>query len=158
MATLDFPPNPELYQIWTAPVGTVYVWNGTGWVIGYYDSETSKFTTIGGLFDQVRVLLQDTDLSGSQYRYSDDSLMMNLNQGLLEMYRIRPDIYLENKFRVPQYTIGDLSALIPIEQQYMPSLVYFIVGMAQLRDDEGTQDSRASSFLAKFTSTLVAVA
>lgn len=154
----DFPIDPVLYQIWTAPTGAVYIWNGSAWVVGVYDSTTQNFSQIGGLISQVRTLLQDQSLAGSEYRYSDDSLIMNLNMGLLEMFRIRPDIFLAEYFTVPQYTIGQFDSALPIEQQFVPSLIYYIVGMTQLRDDEGEQDARASAFLGKFTSSLVAVA
>jgi len=154
----DFPLDPVLYQIWTAPTGAVYVWNGSAWVVGTYNSTTQDFSQIGGIIAQVRTLLQDVSLLGSEYRYSDDSLMMNLNMGLLEMFRIRPDIFLSQYFTVPQYTVGQFDNAIPIEQQFIPSLVYYVVGMTQLRDDEGEQDARASAFLGKFTSSLVAVA
>jgi len=153
----DFPLNPVLYQIWTAPTGAVYVWNGSAWVVGTYNSTTQNFSQIGGIIAQVRTLLQDVSLEGSEYRYSDDSLMMNLNMGLLEMYRMRPDIFLAEYFTVPQYTVGQFDNTIPIEQQFVPSLVYYVVGMTQLRDDEGTQDQRAGIFLSKFTSMLMAV-
>ena len=154
----DFPADPVLYQIWTAPTGAVYIWNGSAWVVGVYDSTTQNFSQIGGIIAQVRTLLQDQSLAGGEYRYSDDSLIMNLNMGLLEMYRIRPDIFLSEYFTVPQYTIGQFDSALPIEQQFVPSLVYYIVGLTQLRDNEGEQDERASGFLGKFTSMLVAVA
>lgn len=158
MPDFDFPLNPVLYQIWTAPTGAVYIWNGSAWVVGTYNSTTQNFDQVGGIIAQVRTLLQDVSLAGSEYRYSDDSLIMNLNMGLLEMFRIRPDIFLSEYFTVPQYTIGQFDSTIPIEQQFIPPLIYYVVGMTQLRDDEGEQDERASSFLSKFTSMLVAVA
>jgi hypothetical protein len=76
----------------------------------------------------------------------------------MEMYRIRPDIFLELKFKIPIYNDASKDDAITIEQQFIPSLVYYAVGMTQLRDDEPDQDQRASLFLAKFTSTLVSVA
>ena len=154
----DFPTDPVLYQIWTAPTGTVYVWNGSAWVVGTYDSTTQNFAQIGGIMAMVRTLLQDQSLAGSEYRYSDDSLYMNLNMGLLEMFRIRPDVFLSEYFTVPQYTTGQSDSALPIEQQFVPALVYYVVGLTQLRDDEGEQDARASGFLGKFTSMLVSVA
>lgn len=158
MPDFDFPTDPELYQIWTSPTAAVYIWNGSAWVVGVYNSTTQNFSQVGGVISQARTLLQDVSLAGSEYRYSDDSLMMNFNMGMLEMYRIRPDIFLSSYFTVPQYTIGQFDTELTIEQQFVPSLVYYIVGMTQLRDDEGEQDTRASSFLGKFTSMLMAVA
>ena len=157
MADMDFPVAPTLGQNYTSPAGVVYQWNGEAWVIGFYDSTTDTFTTIGDLLDQIRTLLQDTDTSGGEYRYSSASIVTNINMGLLEMYRIRPDIFLENNFVIPVFSDADLSSDLVIEQQFIPSLVYYAVGMCQLRDDEPTQDTRASAFLGKFTSMLAAV-
>jgi len=155
---MDFPPSPSLGQKYTNAVGVVYEWNGAAWEIGFYDVSTEAFNSLGELLDQIRVLLQDTDTLGHEYRYSNSSIVANINMGLMEMYRIRPDIFLELGFKIPSYNDSRLDAAIGIEQQHIPALIYYAVGMSQLRDDEGTQDSRASSFLAKFTSMLVAVA
>ena len=158
MAEIDFPLTPTTGQKYTSPAGVVYEWNGYGWVVGFYDSETESFTKLGDLLDQIRILLQDTDLTGGEYRYSDASIVANLNMGLLEMYRIRPDIFLELGLAVPTYNDADKAAEVGIEPQHVPALIYYAVGMTQLRDDEGTQDNRASSFLGKFTSMLLAPA
>jgi len=158
MADMDFPADPIVGQKYTNSIGVVYEWTGTAWIIGFYDSTTETFTTVGDLLDMIRTLLQDTDVTSGEYRYSSDSIVANINMGLIEMYRIRPDIFLENKFKIPVFNDADLSQALVIEQQFIPSLVYYAVGMCQLRDDEETQDARASSFLGKFSSMLVAVA
>ena len=158
MADMDFPANPMIGQKYTNSIGVVYEWNGTAWLIGFYDSSTETFATVGDLLDQIRTLLMDTDVSSGQYRYSSDSIVANINMGMIEMYRIRPDIFLENNFQIPVFNNADLSQPLVIEQQFVPSLVYYAVGLTQLRDDEETQDARASSFLGKFSSMLVAVA
>lgn len=158
MAEMDFPLNPTTGQKYTNSIGVVYEWNGYGWVIGFYDADSEQFGTVGDLLDQIRILLQDTDLSGGEYRYSDASIVTNINMGLLEMYRIRPDIFLELNFQVPVYNSAAKDAVITIEKQHVPAVIYYAVGMTQLRDDEGTQDARASAFLTKFTSMLAAIA
>lgn len=158
MAEMDFPSDPTLGQKFTNSIGIVYEWNGVAWVIGFYDVDAESFTTLGDLLDQIRVLLQDVDTLGSEYRYSNSSIVTNINMGLMEMYRIRPDIFLELNFQIPVYNDAQPDAAVTIEQQHIPALIYYAVGMTQLRDDEGTQDQRASGFLTKFTSMLVAVA
>lgn len=70
--------------------------------------------------------------------------------GLLEMYRLRPDIFLANGFVVPAYNSAELDDPVVIEQQYVPALVYYAMGMTQARDDEETQDARAGAFLQTF--------
>ena len=158
MAEMDFPPFPTLGQKYTAPSGIVYEWDGYGWIIGFYDTASEELSTIGDVLSQIRTLLQDTDNSASSgYRYSTDSILMNLNQGMTDMYRIRPDIFLELKFKIPVFNSGQLDAVIGIEEQYVPSLVYYAVGLTQARDDEQTQDSRAMAFLKSFQSILQTV-
>jgi hypothetical protein len=157
MAEMDFPASPTVGQHFTNSIGVVYEWTGTAWIIGFYDSSLETFTTVGDLLEQIRTLLQDTDVSSGEYRYSSDSIVANINMGLMEMYRIRPDIFLENQFKIPVFNDADLSAALVIEQQFVPSLIYYAVGMCQLRDDEETQDQRASMFIGKFTSMLASI-
>lgn len=152
---IDFPPNPTVGQRYTAPNGEVYAWDGYTWGSSYYDSATQKLTTIGDLLSQVRTLLQDVDVSSGQYRYSTDSIMVAFNQAMMDMYRIRPDLFLANAFVIPVFNSADLSVAIVIEPQYIPSLIYYVVGLVQARDDEQNQDNRAMGFLKVFQQTIV---
>jgi hypothetical protein len=154
---MDFPGTPAVGQRYTNSVGVVYEWNGEAWVIGYYDSDTQQFALLDDLVNQIRVLLQDVDVSSGEYRYSTDSIVMNLNMGLWEMYRLRPDIFLPLDFVVPQFSAVDMSAAITIETQYVPMLIYYAVGLTQLRDDEETQDARAMAFKSMFMAGLMSV-
>ena len=52
-------------------------------------------------------------------------------------------------------TVND-TTLFVMDPQYRMAFVYFICGHAQLRDEEDTQDSRASMFLGQFTQMLIA--
>ena len=159
MAEMDFPAFPALGQKYTAPSGVVYEWDGYGWVVGFYDTASEDLSTVGDMLTQIRILLQDTDSSGSSgYRYATDSIMLNINQGLTDMYRIRPDIFLELNFKIPSFSSAQLDAIVGIEEQYVPPLVYYAVGLTQARDDEQTQDSRAMAFLKTFQATLQTVA
>src|SRR5215510_7069656 len=144
MADMDFPANPIVGQKYTNSVGVIYEWNGYAWVVGFYDP-IEQLNTLGGIIDQIRVLLQDTDVSSGQYRYSTPSIVANLNMGMIEAFRIRPDIFLETNYVVPKFASGQLDMAWPIEEQWTPSLIYYAVGMTQLRDDEGTQDQRSSA-------------
>jgi hypothetical protein len=156
MAEMDFPLNPTVGQKYTNAAGVVYEWNGAAWIVGYLDT-SSAFETVGDILDQVRIILQDTDVSSGEYRYSNDSIVQNINQGLLEMFKLRPDIFLETGFKVPTFNAAELGAEWPLELQWIPPIVYFTVGLTQVRDDEGTQDTRASAFLARFRGMLVTV-
>ncbi len=147
---IDFPLNPTLGQKYTAPNGQVYAFDGYGWVISYYDSQTQELSVVGDVLDQVRSLLQDTDNSSGQYRYSTDSIITNLNQGMGDLFRIRPDLFLESGFVIPTFNSDHLDVAIGVEEQYISPLIFYVVGLTQARDDEQTQDARAGLFLQTF--------
>jgi hypothetical protein len=111
--------------------------------------------TVADYVRDARVLLQDTV---ADYRYSDAELVENLNLGLMEIRRLRPEL-VRAYFRttIPSYSSTAMSATVPMDQQYRVSLLYYICGQAQLRDDENTQDSRATVFLNKFVAQMLTI-
>jgi hypothetical protein len=157
MADMDFPPTPAVNQVYTAPSGVVYTFDGYGWVVGYYNTATQDLSTVGDLLDQIRTLLQDVDVTSGQYRYSTDSIIMCLNQGMADLYRMRPDIFLELGFVIPVFNSATLGVPLGIEEQYVSPLVFYTVGLVQARDDEQTQDQRAAAFLQTFKGAVLTV-
>lgn len=114
--------------------------------------------TVGQYLDEARRLLQDE--YASAYRYPDKDLVEALNIGLMEARRLRPDLFLP-LFDVPFVdTAGtiDKTAKITLDPMYRPSLIYYVVGRAQLRDDEPTTDQRAGGLLQKFTQQMLVIA
>lgn len=150
---MDFPANPYEGQTYTNSIGVVYVWDGQSWIVVKLPTPVA-FTDMKSIVDQVRTILQDTV---EDYRYSTASIVANLNQGMLEMYRLRPDIFLETAFRVPVFYVDHLEYPWPVEPQWIPPIVYYTVGLTQVRDDEGTQDTRAAAFLSRFVAMIEGV-
>ena len=113
--------------------------------------------TVQDYIDRARTLLLDT--YDAPYRYSTPDLVESLNMGIMEARRLRPDI-LQSYFNVslPDFDMATLSATVPIDPQYRVAFVYYMCGQAQLRDDENDQDSRAVTFLNKFTSQMLTIA
>ena len=107
--------------------------------------------TVADYITAVRALLQDTI---ETYRYSDADLIAALNYGILEMRRLRPDL-LSSYFATSLPTYSASGDYVDVDPQYRMSLVYYIAGHLQLRDDENTQDARAAIFLNKFTSQML---
>lgn len=106
--------------------------------------------TVADYISAVRALLQD---NVPTYRYPDADVVNALNYGLLEIRRLRPDLHLGSfSTGVPTYVLGDT---VLLDEQYRTSLLYYICGHLQLRDDENTQDARAAIFLNKFTSQML---
>jgi hypothetical protein len=113
--------------------------------------------TVGDYLTESRVLLQDTIVP---YRYSDAEMVSALNIALLEVRRLRADLLLSVHFDIPYFSISgtiDKTAKVPFEPMYRGSLVYYVVGRMQLRDDEATTDSRAASLLGKFMQQMLTV-
>lgn len=150
LGPINFPSAPVRGQHYTAPNGQTYTFDGLAWEVGFYDSSSQRFDTIGDLINQIRTLLQDTDNLSGEYRYSTDSIVTNINQGMLELYRMRPDAFMANSWTVQQFSVTDQGAVIVIEQQLVPALVYYAVGLTQARDDEQNQDARAFGVLKMF--------
>jgi hypothetical protein len=110
-------------------------------------------STVQHVIDEARVLLLDTV---APYRYGDAELIRALNIAVLEARRLRPDLFLQTFNALPSYT--GAGNTFGIEPMYRPSFVYYVVGRAQLRDDEATQDARAGVLMNKFVAQLLTVA
>lgn len=113
--------------------------------------------TVADYLAMARTLLQDE--VDSPYRYSDAELVTHLNVAFLEARRLRPDV-VSDFFRTsfPTLSAASPGATVPMDAQYRMTLVYYMTGMAQLRDDEATADARATVFLNKFVSQFLTVA
>jgi hypothetical protein len=113
--------------------------------------------TVGQYITESRRLLQDQNVP---YRYPDIDLVDALNLGLMEARRLRADLFIPQNFVVPYLdTSGtiDTTALVPMDVMYRSALVYYMIGHAQLRDDESTTDSRASAFMQKFLTQMLVI-
>lgn len=111
--------------------------------------------TVQDYVDRARVLLLD---QVEPYRYPTEDLVEALNLGVLEARRLRPDL-LTGYFRssLPEFSASAMGTTVPIDAQYRVAFVYYICGNAQLRDEENTQDARASAFLNKFVAQMTTV-
>lgn len=111
--------------------------------------------TVANYIARARVLLLDTL---APYRYSDAELVENLNLGLLEMRRLRPDLMMSTfNGDIPMYSSASPSTNVACDVQYRVALLYYVCGQAQLRDEEPTQDARASTFLNKFVAQMLSI-
>lgn len=115
----------------------------------------ARLETVGQYLAESRRLLQD---EVTPYRYPDADMVEALSICLMEVRRLRPDLLL------PRFEIQDIDPAtftpddpVAFEPMYRPSIVYYIVGRMQLRDDENTQDARAASLLNKFVSNMLTI-
>lgn len=108
--------------------------------------------TVAAYLSEARTLLQDEVVP---YRYSDSSLVAALNIGILETRRLRPDLFIGNNFTVPNYSSAAPTATVDYDEQYRSALLYYVLGHAQMRDDEGGGDDRAAKFKSMFVTQLM---
>jgi len=110
--------------------------------------------TVANYVTSARVLLQDA--AGD--RYSDSELVLALSFAIQEARRLRPDLFTDYfaPATIPAYTAND-GTQVPIDVQYRVPFLYYMVGHAQLRDEEDTQDQRSAALLAKFASQLLSL-
>jgi len=122
--------------------------------------------TYQDVITESRVLLQDTDSEG--YRYSEATLIDILNRGLTIIGRNRPDacydLYSANSLEVPELVESSpgsgqtlYTATFGFEQQFFNPLISYVVGIAELVDDEYTEDGRAAMLLQSFRMELLGI-
>ena len=113
---------------------------------------------------EARVLLQDTD--SSSYRHSNTTLIAMLNRGLQALARIRPDacydLYDNNSLNVPELVESSpgsgqtlWTVAFGLEMQFFNALVHYVTGMAEITDDEYTEDGRAAMLLGQFKANVI---
>lgn len=108
--------------------------------------------TVQKVITECRVLLQDTV---APYRYAENELIEALNIAVLEARRLRPELFLNGFSSLPSYSAG--TDAFSIDPMYRPSFIYYVAGRAQLRDDEPSQDQRATVLMNKFIAQLLSI-
>lgn len=96
---------------------------------------------------EIRDLLQDVD----GVRYPTSTVVAAINNGVREMFRLRPDIFRHYGFNVmPTYLTNMLDERVCIDMQYLPALTLYATGWVGLRDEEGGNDERAAALMTSF--------
>lgn len=135
--------------------------------------------TYADIITESRELLQDSLVP---YRYTAATLLAALNRGIQELGRLRPDAFWDrfdtdtSDIIVPEVVNTDpdpdddpdeidldedsqvaLADEIDFSAQFLGPLIYFVVASAEIRDDEYTNDGRASMLMAQFKSQIVSL-
>lgn len=109
---------------------------------------------------EARVLLQDSD--DDSYRNTNTTLLAIYNRALQALARVRPDacydLYSDNSLNVPELVESGAGAgqtnwteNFGLEMQFFNPLVTYIVGIAEIIDDEYSEDGRAALMLQMFS-------
>lgn len=113
-----------------------------------------------------REMLQDTDADDP--RYADSTLLNILNRGLQDLGRIRPDIaynlFSDNSLNIPEIVetspgAGQVIWSDPfgLEMQFYPAMLSYLVGVAEITDDEYSEDGRAALFMQAFHNNAIGI-
>lgn len=103
--------------------------------------------TFQEIVDLGRIPLNDTD----KVRYSDETLMLFANQGMLALAKRRPDLFLGQFDSLPDGTLT-LTDSLSIEAGYAQLLADYITARAEMTDDEHVNSGRAAMFVQLFGS------
>jgi hypothetical protein len=126
----------------------------------------TRLRTFGGMILEARTLLQDKiPTTGGQLRYSDDEMFESINRFMAEVRTKRPDLFLRTFGRTslrwptfPYYSASqDMGTPFPLDVSVYSAFVFYLVGMAELREDTFSDDSRAVTMANKAVSQLLQV-
>jgi hypothetical protein len=128
-----------------------------------------RYNSVADYVSAARLVLQDMV---APYRYPDSDVVGALNIALVEMGRLRPDMFLDLKYQSPlrkgdiddgfppAYSLTDIvanpdgsyssTAMVPVPAKYAHAVNWFVSGWLQFLDVTDTQDQRAQGFIQKF--------
>jgi len=120
--------------------------------------------TYENLVTEARKLLQDTDTN--LQRYTDETLIEILNRGLRDLGTMRPDVFYDlfsaNSLNVPEVVESgagvdqiDWTDVFTLEFQFYTPLVAYVVGIAEITDDEYSVDGRAALLMGQFRNQVI---
>lgn len=103
--------------------------------------------TYQSVVDLGRIPLNDVDKT----RYSDETLLMFVNHGLLVVVKRRPDLFIGNFSNLPdgEKTLTDA---FPLPAEYAQLIADYVTFRAESTDDEHVNTNRAIAFAQLFGS------
>ncbi len=114
----------------------------------------SALDNVAAYISDARTLLQDTI---APYRYDDASMLVAFNVSLLEVRRVRADLFVfQHHQHVPSYSEVSTEP-VEMEHPFRLALVYGTCAHALARDQEDVQDARSASFMRVFYEMLLGI-
>ena len=95
--------------------------------------------------DLARVPLNDSEKA----RYSDATLLSFANQGMLQVLKRRPDLFIGQFGNLPDGEKGHADAF-PLPAEYVQTITDYVTARAEMTDDEHVNSGRASLFAQLF--------
>lgn len=104
---------------------------------------------VSDVLADVRDILQDHEGD----RYPEPSLIRLVNMAMLELRRVRPDYFI-GAYAAPVPRVSLPGSELQVAETCYPSIVKYVAGMAELRDDEFATDGRAAALMGAFKTDL----
>lgn len=105
-------------------------------------SGTATSLLVGDAITEARGYLNDTV---APYRYPEADLYTYFGNAMLHLRRRRPDLFQTGESTaLPRYSPSDAATPFPLDENYYPAFVQYIVGVAEVRDDTTQQDQKAT--------------
>jgi len=101
-------------------------------------------STYADVITRARHYLQDVI---APLRHTDAELELYLEDGLGEMYRLRPDAFPSTGCTSSVPTWDDLSDTFPLGTQWVGPLAHWVAGNAELKDDPHATDGKAATMI-----------
>lgn len=101
--------------------------------------------TVGDFVQSARGLVQDTNPAA--YRFADAVFVEALNLGLIEMRRLRFDLFIG--ITAQNFIVVDSTTVI-VEETYRNALINFMAGRVMLRDHDDADTQRAANLIKLF--------
>lgn len=95
--------------------------------------------------DLARIPLNDT----GKDRYSDATLLTLANQGMLQIFKRRPDLFTGQFGNLP-HRENLLADIFPLPAEYVQTVADYVTARAEMTDDEYVNAGRAALFMQLF--------
>jgi UDP-3-O-[3-hydroxymyristoyl] glucosamine N-acyltransferase len=117
-------------------------------------------STLAEYITAARTQLQDENATVK--RYTDAEMAEAMGLSLLEMRRIRPELF--NSIAGAISAVQNIDRTTPtntvviMDEQYRPALLYGVIAHVLMRDEEEVSQTIAEKYMARFVSKLLAIA
>jgi hypothetical protein len=126
---------------------------------------TTTAKSLDDAVNEVRMVINDNDPDG--YRFTQLQVIQKINTALREVYRYRPDAYVGNfqqgilstnspiTFAVSDLGLNPATPFPLDDRLFFAPVVFYVVGLLDLTDDEFADDNRAMTVLTAFRNELI---
>ena len=110
--------------------------------------------TVQDFVAATRDFLQDNVV---EYQYTDNDILLALNNGLQEAARVKQVLFAGSSYVVPSYTVVDGTS-VKFSPRHKQALFNYVTGWLQLSHGDGDNDSRGAALVKLFREQILGTA